>query len=230
MQAIIINEWRLQPIIAAGNESTLGFEMLAQLPADMQSEEFFNNVSDKTFLQIICGQLNWIKEHAANRYKYFCNLPIKVFCNPHWCEMLLNLITQQNIKHNLVIELQDPQNLAKCSSEELEHVVENIDVFRRSAVPLWMDDITPELIDFMTPFAKYFDGIKVDKYAFWQLIEKTGKLKSFISHCHKLCSSVLIEGIETTDHQCQASGAGADFLQGFLWHETRESTLSPHQL
>lgn len=229
MQAII-NEWRLQPIISAENESILGFEILAQLPADVQSEEFFNNVGDKTFIHIICGQLNWIKDHSSDQYKYFCNLPVKVFCNPHWCETLLQLITQQDIKHNLVIELQDPQNLAKCSADEIHHVVENIDVFRRCAVPVWLDDITPKLIDFITPFAKYFDGIKVDKYAFWELIGKTDKLKLFISKCHKLCSSVLIEGIETIAHQHQASGAGADFLQGFLWHETRQNVLPPTQV
>lgn len=213
--------WRLQPLVSAQNGQILGFEVLTAFSSSDLAERYFQQVSGPALLQVFAQQLDWVHRQGTSRYRYFCNLSVSALAE----SACVNVFSAQgqsgsrDMCSSVVVELQDPAALSGLSESALRQLTDSLRALRGQSVSLWLDDITPALLPVVTPLAAFFDGIKIDKGAFWQLSARPGRLAGFVSQCRALCPRVLIEGIETRSQRHQAIQAGADYLQGFLWPE-----------
>lgn len=210
--------WRLQPIIAAQSGRTLGCEVLTRFPSTDQAENYFRHATPAKVMALFNGQREWVREQGITPLRYFCNLPVSVLSQTTF---RLELTTSEVKGAFPVIELQDPESVALLGDRDLRQLMRNLAQLHRQSVSLWLDDITPALLPVVRPMVHFFDGIKIDKGAFWRLSAQPLLLKDFVEQCHQLSPLVLIEGIETAAHCQLATAAGADYLQGFFWPDIR---------
>lgn len=208
--------WRLQPIVAARSGSMLGFEMLTTFATSAQAEHYFQHATPASIMQIFEQQLVWIKEQGTNQHRYFCNLPVSVLSQASFTQTLKKWDTGGVLP---IVELQDPEAIPHLSDIRKRQLTINLAQLHQHSISLWLDDITPALLPVVQPLMHFFDGVKIDKEAFWQFKKQPLQLNSFVEKCRQLSPLVLIEGIETSALCQLATQAGADYLQGFLWPE-----------
>ncbi|HBC8150320.1 TPA: EAL domain-containing protein [Escherichia coli] len=206
---------RLQPIFSIAQRKIHGYEVLSTLSPAKNCEFFFSSLSVESHQALLTKQLEIIKQRDGN-FSYYLNLPVSLLIN---LTALIQLIP--DLKGNIVIELQDPQNICSLSSSAALELSQNLSLLRINSIPIWLDDISPELFNDIALFSFKFDGIKIDKYAFWELNKSPRKLLDFMDNCHAITKNVSVEGIESILHKKVAIRCGADFLQGFLWPEIR---------
>lgn len=204
---------RLQPIYSIAQRKIHGYEVLSTLLPAQDCEFFFSSLSIESHQALVTKQLEIIRRQDGN-FNYYLNLPISLLIN---LPTLTQLIPY--LKGNIVIELQDPQNICGLSTSAALKLSQNLSLLRINSIPIWLDDISPELFNDIALFPFKFDGIKIDKYAFWDLNKSPCKLLDFINNCHALTTNVSVEGIESILHKKVAIRCGANFLQGFLWPE-----------
>ena len=204
---------RLQPIYSVTKRIIHGYEVLSgPLPAQ-DCETFFSSLSSASHQTLLVQQLNIIKQR--NDYsRYYLNLPVALLSDMFAIEQLL-----PELHNNIIIELQDPENISRLSPSAARVLNHNLNLIRANDIPIWLDDIAPALFDDVSSLLFKFDGIKIDKYAFWTLSETPEHLRQFIYDCHTLTQNVTVEGIENIQQQRVATRCGANFLQGFLWPE-----------
>lgn len=219
MASSMLNAWRLQPIVSASSGSLFGYEMLTHFTDPRRAERYFQRVSDASVMQLFERQQQWMGKQGVPDTRYFCNLPVSVLSSTCTVEQ----------GGELVIELQDPEALAALGKTELRQLKHNLALLRRQSVSLWLDDVTPALLEVVKPLAHFFGGIKIDKSAFWTLAQQPLLLQRFVERCRQLCPLVLIEGVETSAQRQLATRAGADYLQGFLWPEIKTRNVSDRQ-
>lgn len=208
-----LSAWRLQPIMSASSGSLYAYEVLAHFSDPARAERYFQQASPARVMQIFQWQQQWVQGQGVSGCRYFCNLPVSVLSRASFS------LGQQPNGAATVIELQDPEAIVRLSGGELTQLTRNLRELRRLPVSLWLDDITPSLLPMLEPMMRLFDGIKIDKGAFWRLAAQPSLLKSFVERCHQYSSLVLIEGVESLEHYQLAILAGADYLQGYLWPE-----------
>lgn len=213
-----LSRWRLQPIVAAHSGRTVGCEVLTRFPSTGQAEHYFQHATPAKVMTLFTEQREWVKAQGNTPFRYFCNLPVSVLSQ---AAFHLDVTTPEANGAFPVIELQDPESVALLSDRDLRQLMRNLAQLHRQSVSLWLDDVTPALLPVVRAIARYFDGIKIDKGAFWRLAVQPLLLEDFVAQCHLLTPSVLIEGIETAAHCQLAKASGADYLQGFFWPDVR---------
>lgn len=219
LDQLTLTRWRLQPIVSAHSGRILGCEVLTQFPSVEQAEHYFRRATPAKVLALFTEQREWVSEQENASLRYFCNLPVSVLSQ---ASFRLEVTAAQIKGWFPVIELQDPESIALLSDKDLRQLMRNLAQLQRQSISLWLDDVTPALLPVVRPVVQYFDGIKIDKGAFWRLADSLALLKNFVEKCHQLSPLVLIEGIETPAHCQLATEAGANYLQGFLWPDIRQ--------
>lgn len=205
---------KLQPIVELKSDSIIGYEVLSYFAGDVDSEYYFQHAPENILLSIFNQQVKQVASHPSG-YHYFINLSVRDLLSSG-LENKIQVLPEQK----LVIELQDPENLIDLGATEKAKLVKNLERLRERHFSVWLDDLDESLLSTVCELNFYFDGIKIDKYAFWRTQFSPLELSRLVKSCYQITSNVLIEGIETLQHRDIAARSGASHLQGYLWPET----------
>ncbi|TBL73141.1 EAL domain-containing protein [Obesumbacterium proteus] len=205
---------KLQPIVELKTDSIIGYEVLSYFTDDVDSEYYFQHAPENILISIFNQQVKQVASNPTG-YHYFINLSVRDLLSTE----LENKI-QVSSAQKLVIELQDPENLVGLNDMEKTQLVRNLEWLREHHIAVWLDDLDEPLLSTVCALNFCFDGIKIDKYAFWRTQFSPLELNQLVKRCYQITSNVLIEGIETLQHRDIAARSGASHLQGYLWPET----------
>lgn len=210
----MVDGLRLQPVYSVSQRNTIGYEVLSRVNGAKNCEAYFSGLCCSELFLLLLEQLNALKKINDSK-RYFLNLPVRLLCQEKKMKQLLSLW-----QDNFIIELQDPENFSSLDRQMQYSLQRNLTLLQRSGVSIWLDDLMPEYLRFLSSFMFSFDGIKIDKHAFWHLTDKPEILQEFINCCLLLSGQVLIEGVENYSHYTLAAESGATHLQGFYWRES----------
>lgn len=202
---------RLQPIISAHSGDLFGYEILSNRPDSLDMEEYFKNAPRQLTRNILDMQLSFAR-HTDHAFYYFINIPVRELTSP-------SLKTEDAGDSKIIIEIQDPRSLLTLSPYEICTLEKNVRVLQQSGYRVWIDDMEDDLFPVIDSLKVDIDGIKVDKFLFWSMLENISGLENFLCRLRQYSSKLLIEGIETERYRAIAESCGATYMQGYLWSE-----------
>ncbi|MFS6817611.1 EAL domain-containing protein [Citrobacter meridianamericanus] len=202
---------RLEPVCSLHMNTIFCYEVLSLLAPDVSAEHFFRRISPVRAADIFIRQVRFIRTLFPSGCFTF-NLPARALVS----ERLFKLICAE-LTPGVIIEIQDPETIVSMSGSERELLISHIFDVRKKGRDVWLDDITPAMIDFFLALDFPFKGVKTDRSALQRTPDKHDGLRCFIEKCCQLAPFVVVEGIETVQMKCRAYEAGASGGQGFLW-------------
>lgn len=202
---------RFQPIYSVAEKVINAWEILTLLQPGINHERYFLSQSDRSCLNILCWQLQIIYK-MKNRKRYYLNVPARLLCFSMVVEQLLPWL-----REGIVLEVQDPQGFIYLSVSERRAFNDHARIVKSTGAELWLDDILPEQYGDLTAELTLFDGVKIDK----SVLQEPSSLNQLIAHCTRHVKSVLVEGVENSQHFDIAEKGGSHFLQGFMWPEAQ---------
>lgn len=206
---------RFQPIYSLIDRQIEAWEILSILHPDLNHEHYFASQPDDVYMSLLYWQLHIIAK-MKNKRRYYFNIPAKMLCSEQVVERIAVYLRQ-----GIVIEIQDPYGLIQLSPEERKRLYQNIERIRSRGAEVWLDDILPEQITYLTDEINLFNGVKIDKSLLLSNTYGEDSLQGLISHCLARVKLVLVEGIENIRHFKLAEGTGCHYLQGFMWPEQK---------
>jgi EAL domain-containing protein (putative c-di-GMP-specific phosphodiesterase class I) len=191
----------------------IAHEVLSVLPPQYNSELYFSAIPTSLSWDLIIKQLHlvYLLNGKYTPSLFFINIPSAIFLNSGCISELLCCYNKI-----FAFELQDVSSIQGMDKKQLTILSTNIKRLRAAGFSIWLDDVTEELIPYITGLNGQFDGIKLDKHAFWEALKKDN-LKTLVAHCHQYTSNVLIEGIENITHFRLAKEGHAQYMQGYFW-------------
>ncbi len=202
---------RFQPIYSVAEKMIKAWEVLSLLQPGINHEQYFASQSDLACLNLLCWQLQ-IVEKMKNRKTYYLNVPARILCSSQATEQLLPWL-----REGIVLEVQDPENFISLSYSGRQAFYACARMIQSMGAELWLDDILPEQYGYLEAELARFDGVKIDK----SVLQEPSSLSLFIMLCARHVNSVLVEGVENSQHFKIAERGGCHFLQGFMWPEER---------
>lgn len=202
---------RFQPIYSVAEKMIKAWEILSLLHPGINHEHYFASQSEESCLNILCWQLQIIHK-MKNRKRYYLNVPARLLCSAQAVERLLPWL-----REGIVLEIQDPRGFISLSRSERRDFYAWARMIKSMGAEIWLDDILPEQFSDVEAELGRFDGIKIDK----SVLQDPSSLSQLIAHCARHVTSVLVEGVENSQHFKLAQGGGCNFLQGFMWPEER---------
>lgn len=156
----------------------------------------------------------------------------KIGNEPLWVNVSTELIMSPNFKHivenaaarhgytlgKLNVEITEEPCLA--GNEALGRRIHDLKV--GLGVRITQDDFSPDEHSLDRLRHLPIDFIKTDRQMLLDASASRqgfGRLKDFIDHCHERGLPVTVEGIETDADRRLCLAAGADFMQGYLFHK-----------
>lgn len=201
---------KLEPIVALPTSCIVGMEVLSQLSAPHDNEQFFQHLSASQSLKLLKAQLATLK-NALYVHDLFINLPITVLTEVESFSQLLPMLSPE-----LNIEIVEPESFFELSENLRERAVRHLRILSDRGCRIWLDDVDEAIAHQFLTCRLPLCGIKIDKMAFWRL-RATPALAQLVNLCSHIANHVLIEGIESNrDREC-ALQAGAGFGQGYYW-------------
>jgi EAL domain-containing protein (putative c-di-GMP-specific phosphodiesterase class I) len=211
----MISALRFQPVFSLAQQRIIGYEILSAIGSDLCCEDYFSSLDRDSHLGLLIRQLTLLATLNSNA-RYYINIPVILLSDSH----AMSLITLK-MKRNIIIELQDPENIAGLNAGQRYRLLCNLKHIQRVGYEVWLDDLTPDLLNCIFSLGFIFSGLKIDKYAFWKQSDDPAEFISFICRCHLLSNNILMEGIENHSQYHLATSCGASYLQGFYWPEHR---------
>ena len=202
---------KFEPIVDLSTALRYGCEVLTHLPANINSEKYFHQLSVQHRQHLFYQQIDKIKCYQPG-LRYSLNLPMQAFLS--W-QLFHSLITPS--PSSLIIEIQDPNTFYSLSTPQRATVYDVIQHLEDHGIPIWLDDVNEELLGTFTAANWHLSGVKLDKNTFWTLSHVPEKLRLVIQMGRAIASLVVVEGIETQQQQEIALRAGANLGQGYLW-------------
>lgn len=205
------SQLRLQPIVNAQANTVFGYEILSKLDDSLVAESFFKSANSALIQDVFYQQVEFAGQ-ADNNFYYFINIRTHDLSSMH--------IDPACFPHaNIVIELQDPENITQLDSVGMSRLSINIRILQAAGLQVWIDDLQPSLLFVLNSCQINFDGIKIDKGAFWRLCSDIPQLTRFLSHCQYYSDKLLIEGVENKAHYNIATYCNVPYVQGYYWPE-----------
>lgn len=202
---------KFEPIVNLSTARRYGCEVLTHLPANINSEHYFQQLSVQHQQDLFYQQVARIQRYRQNQY-YSLNLPMKAFME--W-SLFHGLIASH--PSGLIIEIQDPNTFFSLDARQQATVFEIIQRLEAHEIPVWLDDVNEAQLRAFLKANWQMSCIKLDKNTFWALGQIPQKLTQVIQLGHSVARLVIVEGIETQTHKEIAFRAGADLGQGYLW-------------
>lgn len=202
---------RFQPIYYVAEKVIKAWGILSLLQPGINHEQYFTLQSEQSCLNILCWQLQ-IFYKMKNRKRYYLNVPARLLCSSQAVEYILPWL-----REGIVLEVQDPHGFISLSVSERRAFNAHVRMIKSMGAELWLDDMLPEQYRDLADELARFDGVKIDK----SVLQNPSSLSQLIAHCARHVTSVLVEGVETSQHFKLAQGGGCNFLQGFMWPEER---------
>jgi EAL domain-containing protein (putative c-di-GMP-specific phosphodiesterase class I) len=204
-----INGIRLQPLINLKNGKNIAWEVLSWLKGS-DAERWFSTLSAESHLAIFCWQVDEVIKYNKN---FWLNLPVKVLSNPGFISHILSICHQ----NRLTIEVQDPENIVFLDQVEVLQFKNGIQLLRRAGWPVWLDDVTSEIVNKLPSIIMEVDGIKINRNE----LKNERKFRAFVQNATVYSSNLLAEGIEDEKTLEKIIKHGIVHGQGFLWPETK---------
>lgn len=204
---------RLEPLCSLHLNVSFGYEVLSLLAPGVNTEHFFRIITPDKSVALFIHQVRFIRT-LFNSGIYTFNLPAGVLVS----ERLFKSVCTELIS-GCVIEIQDPETIMFMGGAERRLLINNILDMKKRGVDIWLDDITPEMVDFFLALKLPVEGVKTDRKVLDQIPENGDGLRLFVKKCTRLAPLVVVEGIETEQMKYRAQNAGALAGQGFLWPE-----------
>lgn len=208
---------RFQPIYSLEEKAITAWEILSILHPALNSERYFSSQPHDVSLNILCWQLVIIAK-MKNKKRYYLNIPAKLLARSNVLQRIARLL-----RPGIVIEIQDPQELISISGPERERFYQNKKMLQSCGAEVWIDDLQPEYIPYLSETLHFYDGVKIDKSVLHHTSHEPEIFQGLIALCMKRVKSVLVEGVENGVHFATAASAGCHYLQGFIWPEKRYS-------
>lgn len=205
---------KFEPIVELSTDYRYGVEVLAHLPAHLNSEKYFHQLSIQQRRNLFYRQLATLRCYRLDHY-YSLNLPMRAFLD--WPLFHLTMVTYPP---GLIIEIQDPETFFSLSIDQRATVFKAMRWVESRGIPVWLDDVNEALLIAFIKAKWHLSGVKLDKNAFWILSKTPGKLRRLIQMSQAVADLMIIEGIETEKHKEIALCAGANLGQGYLWPAT----------
>ncbi|HGN9370389.1 TPA: EAL domain-containing protein [Citrobacter pasteurii] len=202
---------KFEPIVDLSTALRYGCEVLTHLPANINSEKYFHQLSVQHRLHLFYQQIDKIKCYPQG-LRYSLNLPMQAFLS--W-PLFHSLITPS--PSSLIIEIQDPNTFYSLSTPQRAIVYGVIQHLENHGIPIWLDDVNEQLLGAFSAANWHLSGVKLDKNTFWTLSHVPEKLRQVIQMGRAIAGLVVVEGIETQKQQEIALLAGANLGQGYLW-------------
>ena len=200
---------RFQPIYSVAEKVINAWEILTLLQPGINHERYFISQSDRSCLNILCWQLQIIYR-MKNRKRYYLNVPARLLCFSMVVEQLLPWL-----REGIVLEVQDPHGFILLSDAERQAFYAHARMIKSMGAELWLDDVLLEQFSDLKAELVLFDGVKIDK----SVLQDPSSLNQLIASCTRHVKSVLVEGVENSQHFNIAEEGGSHFLQGFMWPE-----------
>lgn len=202
---------KCEPIVDLSTACRYGFEVLTHLPAHINSEEYFTQLSLQRRQNLFFQQVTNVRHFRQDQH-YSLNLPMKALADWPFFHAQIT-----SYPPGLIIEIQDPETFLSLSACQRTTVLDAIQRVETCGIPIWLDDVNEDLMAAFIAAKWHLSGIKLDKNIFWAVSKIPGKLHQLIQMGKKIADLVIIEGIETEKHKKIALQAGANLGQGYLW-------------
>ncbi|MCO5784644.1 EAL domain-containing protein [Citrobacter meridianamericanus] len=204
---------KAEPLVDLHTGLVTGHEFLSMLPVGVCSETFFRYQSGTSLAELFLLQL-MLSEGLTAGLRFF-NLPVRVLLNSPMCDVL----SAQPLT-DVVVEIQDPEILPTFTPLQCDHLRKNLDGFRRAGARIYVDDVTPSLMQSLAGMSLQLSGLKVSRQEFQPLCTSPRALSTLnvSPHVHSPDEFRFVaEGIETPEQRLLAILAGYTHGQGWLW-------------
>lgn len=210
---VCITGIRLEPLCSFHLNICFGYEVLSLLMPGTNAEHFFRVISPERAVNLFIHQSRFVMTLSVTGSLTF-NLPARALVSARLFKLILD-----GLISGFIIEIQDPKTIMDMSGAERAVLNSRIIDMKKRGVDVWLDDITPETVDFFLTLSLPVEGIKTDRSVLCRIPDNDDGLNPFIEKCRQLAPLVVMEGIETEEMKCRAQNAGAQAGQGFLWPE-----------
>lgn len=207
-----IKSIRLQPIYNLLNAQLYGYEVLSEISAATDNEQWFHQQSANYLLALHQWQIQQLKALSI-KGKLFLNLPLAALQLPE-IEKQLGEETRDTI-----IELQDPETLLTMNAVQIMKLRQQLAKLTIAGFTVWLDDYRPEYNAILNLLNWQFGGIKIERQVFQMQRYSPSMLSELVSHVRRYGKKILIEGIETEEDLFTVLQSSADLAQGFFWSE-----------
>ncbi|MGR7394204.1 hypothetical protein ACU63O_11765 [Klebsiella aerogenes] len=92
-----------------------------------------------------------------------------------------------------------------------------IQLLRKAGWPVWLDDVTSEIVNKLPSIIMGVDGIKINRNE----LKSEHKFRAFVQNATVYSPNLLVEGIEDEKTLEKVIKHGIVHGQGFLWPETK---------
>ncbi|NTZ47762.1 EAL domain-containing protein [Lelliottia aquatilis] len=208
-----VNTIKFEPIFCCSRNEESAHEVLNVLPPHYNSELYFSALPTSLSWDLIIKQLRlvYILNSKDTSTLYFINISSAIFLNSDCIRELLYCY-----KKIFAFELEDISSIQTMDNKKLTILSNNIKRLRDAGFSIWLDVVTDEFIPYIAGLNGQFDGIKLDKHAFWEALKKDN-LRTFVAKFPQHTSNVLIKGIENITHFRIAKEVHAKHMQGHFW-------------
>lgn len=205
---------RLQPLVSLLDGRTRGYEVLTRLSEDIDPGAFFASLEPQACLSLFEWQIDVTCSLELPAFLSM-NLPVAVLADT----AAVHRLCAHTPPRRLVIELQDPASLRTLSNEASQALAVGIINLQMAGWPVWLDDLTTDLVQDVLALGIRFDGVKIDRSEIRRRQSEADNLRALVSQARRIGGLILVEGIETVDALMHAGLSGASLGQGFLWPE-----------
>lgn len=202
---------RLEPVWSLHLNASFCYEVLSLLAPDVNAEHYFRLISPERAADIFIRQARFVRTLFSSGCFTF-NLPVQALI----LASTFNSICGE-LMSGIIIEIQDPDTVLSLNTTDICLLKRSIDEIVARGGKVWLDDITPEMVDFFLALKLPLAGVKTDRSILHNICSDGREFASLVETCRQLAPLVVVEGIETIEMQQRARDAGAQAGQGFLW-------------
>ncbi|WP_058910669.1 EAL domain-containing protein [Entomohabitans teleogrylli] len=206
---------RFQPIVLLATQNIVGHEILTQLNSTTRLEYWFIQLTPQMACDYFITQSRLERTVESAESLRLINLPVAVLT--HYA--LVQKIIHHANHFRTGIELQDPDELARLTADEMCQLRTNLSNLKQAGFTLWLDDFKPQYLSTLTALNHTFDGVKIDRSILHECRDRLPTLRHTVQEAKPIAAIVLLEGIETRRDVKLAQASGALLGQGFYWPE-----------
>lgn len=207
-----------EPIVNV-HQNVLSYELLTrplgQGDATFNAELFFKNIDVEMKISIFLDQVNETVEHRDFFLKNNLKLNINID-DDHIFFLKSNQIILDKISALKFIDFEIHESCKMVYSNNND----DLDVFFKSDIDMWLDDINLFKMKISEKKTSYFTGVKLDKKYFWEILkmpEREEYFNTLTGYFESLNKKVIVEGVEEKEQFNFLSKKRIFGMQGYLW-------------
>lgn len=209
----MLTGYKYESIRILRSEDVIAWELLSTAEPHVDLEEHFGLMAVPEQKKHFFAQLSHTT-FSEEGEKYHLNATSSLLLET---DFLARLREETLYPEKLVIEITDLENMIESDPVRICSLRKCIATLRMRGSEVWADDVTETILWKLFDCAIHFDGIKIDKYTFWNGRKERNEFLQLAQCCTYFTNKLLIEGIETESDLALARASVAEFGQGFFW-------------